>query len=231
VATNVQQNTGSGAVGAGLTATVTLSTPTTAGNKVLVAAIMQTAGTVVGTGSGLTTDVAPNLSGSGTNRLRLYSKDTTGGETSWTLTGFAAGADAIRWIAIEVSGLSTGAVDKTATNTGSVTPVASRDTGTTATTTQANELAVALVGSLIASGSPTYSWSNGFAQQGATGNVAVSGAVSTLGVAFLELSTTQTVTTTVTFSPNAAALGCVATYKESGGAPAPTGGFLPYYYS
>lgn len=226
---NVQQNTGAGQVGAGLTATVTVSAPTTAGNKVFIACVLQSAGTVVV--SGFAKDLNPKLTGSTTNQMILFSKDTAGGETSWTLTGFSSSLNAVRWIVIEVSGLATGVADKTAIHAGTTTPVASWDTGTTAATTSANELAVAVMGSLVSSGSTTYtSWSNGFVQQGAIGLQAVVSAVVILGVAFLELTSTQTTTSTVAFGTNAAGLGGVATYAESGGAPpAPTGSFLPFF--
>lgn len=225
--TLVQSNTGSGAVGVGLTATVTLPSPTAAGNKVVIVAFSQST-TGIHAVTGFVLDVNPKLTINTTSAIEFFTKTSSSGETSWTITGFGNAADVVIWKVFEIAGL--GAVDKTATSGGGGTPALTAVTGTTATTTSATELAIAaVVGEQTTT--PTFSsWSGGFTQQGSVASNAISGGFGTLGVAFLELVATGTPSSTVTFGATAYGFGCVATYVESGGGPPPaTGSFLPFF--
>lgn len=214
----VQQKTDSVAsVGGGLTTTVTVDTPTIAGNKVLIVALAQTSGTPACTG--VTADANSKYSGFTYNQVSLFSKDTPGGETSWTLTGFTASTDPVAWIVFELSGVATGAVDQTATSSSNAPPYM---TGTTATTTSPSELAVAALGGFWVGAAPAITgWTDSFVQQGSAVNVAVpfGPGNATVAVAFLELTTTQAVSTTAG-GDGSFSVGCMGTYPLAGAAPA-----------
>lgn len=222
----VQQNHGSGAVGAGLVATVTLPSPTTAGNKVLIVGVLHSVGTIVS--SGFAKDVPMVWGPAPSNQAIIFTKNTSGGESSWSLTGFAFATEVVMWYVFELPGLVAGAVDKTATAAGG-SSTATQATGTTAATTVANELAVAVVVGLLASGTVTFSgWTNGYVQQ-ITNSVALdSGVTASVGVAFGELVATGATSTTVSMSPSAFGFGGVATYPESA-VVAATAAFMSFF--
>jgi len=209
----VQQNTGSATVGVGLTATVTVPSPTTAGHKVVIVCDIQSAGTIVA--SGLAKDVNPQWGFGAAAQAIVFTKDTAGGESSWTITGFASSADTVLWYVFELSGLASGAVDKTASNPGS--GATTQTTGTTAATTSAKELAVAVIVVITTSGTVSFdSWTNGYVQQ-ATGSISTAGLIHSIAIAFGELTATGTTETTATYSSGVAmyGFGGVATYAES----------------
>jgi hypothetical protein len=209
----VQKNTGTvTAVGAGLTATVTLPSPTTAGNKIIVVATLRSSGSPVM--SGFATDVRPAWTLGAAFQATIHSKNTTGGESSWTMSSFTASADGVLWFAYEISGLTTASVDKVASDPGNGAVVTTQTTGTTAATTSANELAVAVVVGLINGGTTTVNgWTNGYVAQD-YGTISVSGTTHSIATAFKELTATGTTSSTATFA-GAYGFGGVATYAES----------------
>ena len=210
----VQKNTGTvTAVGAGLTATVTLPSPTTAGNKIIVVTTIRSGGAPVM--SGFAADVRPAWTLGAAFQAAILTKNTgAGGESSWTMSSFTASADGVLWFAYEISGLSSAAVDKVASDPGNGAVVTTQTTGTTAATTSANELAVAVVVGLINGGTtPVNGWTNGYVAQD-YGTISVSGTTHSIATAFKELTATGTTNSTATFA-GAYGFGGVATYAES----------------
>jgi hypothetical protein len=222
----VQKATGTvTSVGAGLTATVTLPSPTTAGNKIIVVTTLRSSGSPVM--SGFATDVRPAWTLGAAFQATIHSKNTAGGESSWTMSSFTASADGVLWFAYEISGLSSASVDKVASDPGNGAVVTTQTTGTTATTTSANELAVGLAVGLINGGTTTISgWTNGYVAQD-YGTITVSGTTHSIATAFKELTATGTTNSTATFA-GAYGFGGLATYAESVVA-AVTGRFLAFF--
>lgn len=86
-------------------------------------------------------------------------------------------------------------------------------TNTTGTTSQADEIAIALYATDTPSGTETITWGNGFAQIDADGN----SAFVTGGIAFKVLSATGTVQGSITSSVATDTAGAVATFKAAAG--------------
>lgn len=150
-ATIVQQNSGT----AGSSMTATLPAATTPGNTLLIA-VGTTGGGVTPPG-GFVTDVSANTPGPG-GRAALTRKTTAAGETSWAFTVGAYGGG---WWAAEIAGLDPSPLDQTASSTGTS---ASPSTGTTPTTTQADEVAVAVIAASWNALPSFASWTNSFAE-------------------------------------------------------------------
>jgi hypothetical protein len=222
----VQKATGTvTSVGAGLTATVTLPSPTTAGNKIIVVTTLRSSGSPVM--SGFATDVRPAWTLGAAFQATIHSKNTAGGESSWTMSSFTASADGVLWFAYEISGLSSASVDKVASDPGNGAVVTTQTTGTTVTTTSANELAVGLAVGLINGGTTTITgWTNGYVAQD-YGTITVSGTTHSIATAFKELTATGTTNSVATFA-GAYGFGGLATYAESVVA-AVTGRFLAFF--
>jgi hypothetical protein len=91
----------------------------------------------------------------------MYTKD-AGASESATITVSPASSATLAMAVLDYSGMSASSLDKTANATGQNTPVS---TGTTATTTQADEVLVGLVGINQADSRTISSWSNSFTQQ------------------------------------------------------------------
>jgi len=130
------------------------------------------------------------------------------GASTWTLSSSQNATLSL----IEYSGVAISSpLDKTATNSGSGT---TGNSGTTATTTQANEVAIAGI-SIDASNKTLTSWTNSFTET----NQAVSSGGgqatrSKMGVAHKILSATGTQNTSVTISAIQNWSGAIATFKE-----------------
>lgn len=201
----VQSNTGS-TNGSG-SVTASLPSGTTVGNQLFVAMVTYFTSAPP---AGLGTDVALNQTGLA-HKVHLCRKATVAGETSWAFT--QSGTEGGVWWAAEISGLAASPLDKTASDAGGNDAAA--QTGTTATTAEAPELAIAVVGAERATNvtvPATFSgWTNGFTELADVGNA--SSFARSVGVAYLDLATTTTVTTTATLSVASHNNGVIATYK------------------
>ena len=160
--TRVQSVTGSSGSSAAITIPVTVTTPAT-GNTMV--AVISTRGTSSGRVSSISqtgatwTRAAQAANANGTTTEIWYAPGVTGAGTSVTINlGSSLFASAV---VAEYSGvLTVSSVDKTASNTGSGSAA---DTGTTATTTQANELwigGIGLANSGYALGTPNNSFAS-----------------------------------------------------------------------
>lgn len=204
-ATIVQQLTGS-TNGSG-SVTVTLPAGTTAGNRLIIAI---TAYFNLAPPAGLTADIAVNQTGLA-HKTGLYSKATVGGETSWVFT--QSGTDGGVWWAAEFSGLAESPLDKTASDVGANdTSIAS---GTTATTTDATEMALAAVGMYRATATTVPAtvsgWTNSFVEVADVGNAAAT--ARSMGVARRDLVATGAYSTVATANVTCHNCGIIATYK------------------
>lgn len=116
--------------------------------------------------------------------------------------------------AYEYSGMATSSVmDRTASNTpGGI--ISSISTGTTATTTQSDELVVATVGISVASGSPTISsWSSSFTTEDSVGSTGSAVNVR-VGTAIRKVTSAAAYSSTATLSSTTASpSGAIATFK------------------
>lgn len=148
------------------------------------------------------------------------------GSPSATTSVTLGGTTSCWMAALEYSNMVTPALDKTASNSpgGSPTSIA---TGTTAATTQADELLIAVAGLSHADVITVTGWSNSFVQLHG-GNTTVSAVNIHGAIATRTVAATATYTTTATLSaasgnPSAA----IATFKITAGAAAAS--LVPYY--
>lgn len=212
----VQQNSGFANSASSLTAT--LPSGTTANRTLLiVVASIETITQPAGFGTDASAD-NPTV-----GRLRLFRKTAVAGETSWGVT--LGGSNGGAWCALEVSGLVAAPLDKTATATGTST---APSTGTTATTTQADEWAIGIVGGYTSGPAPTFSaWTNSFTE---IIDVSSAGTWRTaIGAATRDLTGTGAYSTAATMSQNTFWTGIIATYKAAASAPTGTARFLPFF--
>lgn len=144
----------------------------------------------------------------------MYTKDAGAGESA-TITVSPSSSAALAMAVLEYSGMTASSLDKTQKATAQDTPVS---TGTTATTAQADEVLVGMVGINQNSSRTISSWSNSFVQQF---NVATGSGPShvRLGVALLTVSSTGTYETAATLSGGQThCSGIIGTFKIAGAA-------------
>lgn len=212
----VRSNTGS--VNSG-NLTLTLSQATTSGNTLFLA--VGSIG-VATTPSGFTLDVnANNTTDTSWANTAIFRKAITSGETSWAIT-LPSNGGGVGYVA-EVSGLTASPLDQVAENNASGASF-SASTGTTGTTAQADEWALAVVAN--ASGRTYSSWTNGFTEVADLGNTAT--VKTNLGVATLTIASVGTYSTAAAMSPSGLYSGCIATYKTPVVA-TPTDRFMPFF--
>ena len=165
------------------------------------------------------TNWTKNLNQVNDTETAVYSKVSNGTESTITIT--ATSSCTLQMVAIEFAGY-IGTFDKSSLDTGG----AGNNTlafNTTAATTAANEIAIAVGGLNLSTPtsnvSPTVSWGSGFNQLTLGGAIAGGGPPFALmmGVAIKVLSSTGTVTTLWTFTLPSSTLGVwnslIATYK------------------
>jgi hypothetical protein len=175
----------------------------------------------VNSGSTITTLTGYSLAFSAVNWIALYEyyKVAVAAELATitvTFNGPASGEITV----FEYSGmLTTGVLDKTATNNSGAAALGSFSTGTTATTAQADEEAVAAVGRYNEPTNTVTAWSNSFVEESDL-NSTGTGTLSALGTASKTLAATGTVESTATFSANTNQTpgAGVGTYKKSAAA-------------
>jgi len=205
----VQELGGTSGAAAPATYPVTLPNPTVAGNLIVIVVVSDA---TVATPAGFTLDKSQVNS----NGHYHWSKIAAGGEAAWTVTPGVSAAGV--WYAAEISGLTATPTDQVA-STGSSSGATTRSTGTTGTTAQANELAVASWGSSIVGAAITWGGeTNGFAER-ITDQVTTTGGSNVgLAVASLTLAATGTVESTATADAAEApkSTGIVVTYKVAG---------------
>ena len=115
----------------------------------------------------------------------------------------------------EYSGIDTASpLDKTASNPCS-TPTASCSSGTTATTSVADELVIAAIGLAGASGSWDDTWTNAFTEQSTVESTGTSDERSASSIADRIVTTTGTFETTEGWTTNHKAQGAIATFKAA----------------
>lgn len=206
----VQELGGTSGATAPATYSVTLPGPTTNGNLVV---IVVASDATVATPAGFALDKSQVNS----NGHYHWSKVTTGGETGWTVTPNSSAAGV--WYAAEISGLAASPLDQTA-STGASSGATTRSTGTTGTTAQADELAIASWGSSVVGTAATWgAQTNGYAERIAD-QVSTTGTSNIgLSVAALVLSATGTTESTATADGGQApkSTGMVVTYKVAAG--------------
>lgn len=210
--------------GAGTPATQSVNLPggaATAGNTLLVAA---TGDATIATPSGYTS-VQSSVHNAG---MYLFAKIADGSETGVTVTPSVSAAVCVGIAEIGnlTGALITDRIDQTATN-GTSSGVASRSTGTTGTTAQNDEYAVALIGYsasqvVLPNGGSNQlaSFSNSFAEVsgGDVGTTKGTGTNVGLCVATKDLSATGTVETTGTYATIVSSTeALVATFKVAAG--------------
>ncbi len=206
----VQEQGGTSGATAPATYAVTLPSPTTNGNLVV---IVVASDATVADPPGFTLDKSQVNS----NGHYHWSKTTAGGETTFTVTPNVSAAGV--WYAAEISGLTATPTDQ-AVSTGSSSGATTRSTGTTGTTAQADELAIASFGSSTVGGAVTWGGeTNGFAERIADQVTTTGGSNVGLAVASLVLSATGTVECTATADGGQApkSTGIVVTYKVAAG--------------
>lgn len=206
----VQELGGNSGATAPATYPVMLSSPTVNGNLVV---IVVASDATVATPAGFALDKSQVNS----NGHYQFSKVSSGGETGWTVTPNSPAAGC--WYAAEISGLAASPLDQAA-STGSGTGAATRSTGTTGTTTQAAELAVASWGASTVGAADTWgAQTNGFAERISDQGTTTGGSNIGLAVAAAVLSATGTVESTATADGGQApkSTGMVVTYKVAAG--------------
>lgn len=206
-----QQNSGTTAATTPATFNATLPVGTTTGRQLV---IIVSADATVATPAGFTLD----RSQVNNNGHYVFRKATASGETSWTFTPSASASAA--WWAGEISGLTSTPLDVTI-SAGTASAVSSQSTGTTATTTQANALAIASVGTSNGVNAVIVTqsgWTNSFVEQADVFTTKAAPTNVGVGVATKALSATGTQTSTATLSEPVAATGIMVVYKESGAA-------------
>lgn len=205
-ATWVQETGGTSGATAPATYPVTLSSPTTNGNYVVIVVVSDA---TVGTPSGFTLDRNHVAS----NGHYVFSKATTGGETVFTVTPNVSAAGV--WYVAEISGLSASPLDQ-ATSTGAGTTAPTRSTGTTGTTAQADEIAIASFGSSVVGSATTWGAQTNSYSERITDQVTTTGGSNVgLAVASRVLSATGTTecTATVDGGGSTKSTGIVVTYR------------------
>lgn len=197
-----------------LNTVVTFGAGATAGN-LLVAVISGVAtgpGTKEWTSSGWSKASQDSFGGAGnaSAQVEIMYKIAAGGETAVTFTGWGTSAWFTSIVMAEWSGIDTSSPLDVFANDGSnsASAVTSRATGTTGTTAQNDELAVAAVGQ--GNTVTALSWTNSFATRDSNAQ-----AGSGVYLADKILSATGTVTSTASWTTSRIAGGCVATFKGS----------------
>lgn len=159
--------------------------------------------------SGFTEAVALT-DGSNNDQGAIYYKIAGSGESS-TITANSDANDEQMLSVLEIEGpWNATPLDKTASAGPSST--SSRDCGTTASTSQADEVAVAMI-TARATGVTVDPWSDSFVSQ----TDGISSTWKSSSTATKLLSSTGTVTTTATLSSSTTSMGGIATFKKSGG--------------
>jgi hypothetical protein len=215
-ATFVQENSGdTAATTAPASYAVTLGAATTLGNQLIIIIVSNA---TVNTPAGFALDKSQvNNDGH-----YVYRKATAAGETSWTVTPTTA--DSGCWYVAEISGLTASPLDQVI-STGAGTASTTRSTGTTPTTTQADELLLASWGSSSAV-NPAPSWSgetNSFVEEITDRRTTrTSGTNVGLAVASRIVAATGAYESTATASQSTTSTGILVTYKIA--AVAPVGG-------
>jgi hypothetical protein len=197
------------AQGSGASISLAFSSNVTAGNTAIVAIAPYSAAASSTTSSPantFTSDAAVSAGNGG--RVAIYSAPNVASGAT-TVTGNATGSNFITIAIYEVSGLITSSIkDQSASNSGTS---ASHPTGTTPTTTQANEFLFAAVQDDSAgTGPPTVggSWTLGQHQDNSANPV--------IATAYQTVSATGAYSATFTWN-NALFGAAIATYKEAGG--------------
>lgn len=143
----------------------------------------------------------------------MYTKDAGAGESA-TITVSPASSAALAMAVLEYSGMSASSLDKTEKAIDQSTPCS---TGTTATTTQGDEVLVGMVGVNQAASRTISSWSNSFTQQFSVATGSGSSHVR-LGVALRTVSSTGTYETAATLSgAQINSSGIIGTFKIAAG--------------
>ncbi len=160
--------------------------------------------------------LAGSLVTSGVERGGIYYIENAPSQTDTGAFTIGGIAPLIRIAGYEVSGIATsGSLDKTSSNNN--VSGTTLDSGTTATTSQADEFSIAVIGQRIAAtfSAPT----NGYSIS-VQGNNA---AANTMGVLNKILSATVAANTSVTSTQSAGWAGAIATFKSAGGGSTLTG--------
>lgn len=189
---------------------VTLPQNVVAGNAVMVVGKSRSGGTITFS-DGLSNTYATDIetAGGADNDVAIGSaKDLSTGGSCTVTASTTAGADRMGISAMEYSGFTGGAVfDQSASNIGTST---SADSGSTPTTTAADEL---LIGGASDAGATTYSWTSSFSlvAEHSTGRHSMGDRI---------VASTGTYNATATLGISTLWNMVIATYKEAGGAPA-----------
>lgn len=191
---------------------LTLTATSTAGNLLVTAVAVDkyTSSITVPTGFTLIHDKIPASNGSISNSFAYKISDGTEKTITWT---YATARVASAWVG-EYSGLaSSGVLDVSAENSSVEASVTSLSTGTTATTTQDNELAIAILAADSGTGvSGTRSWTNGFSE---IAYVTQSSGSPGLSIASKTLTTTGTQETTFSAGTGDQYSAAIVTFKEA----------------
>jgi hypothetical protein len=209
--TQVQQNTGQANPTAGALSVVFGSAPVQ-NNLLICAAMSSSFGSMTSTGwsSGPLTDDF--------DAMYMYYKIAGASESSTVSWTPSANDETALWIAEYSGNVTVSPLDGSTFNKPSVN-AATIASGTTATLTQADELAVAVVSSVrAATGATVTGWSNSFVQ---VAEVNTTGGVDHPGVAVAtrDLAATTAITTTATYSTTVnRPIGMIATFKAAAAA-------------
>jgi hypothetical protein len=192
----------------------------TAGNLLVLVLTSGAADTIssIADDKGNTWNLAVSVAASTRKTYIYYAMNAAAGATTVTVTYTAGQFPDTHYFIREYSGIATtSALDKTASNSNGTGYTDSHSTGTTAATTQANELVVAAVGS-DANGDPTYTAPTGYADFESQG-----GQTYTWGACDDKI-VSATGTQTATFGSTAYvnSQGAIATFKEAAAAGQPT---------
>src|SRR6476469_7360239 len=204
--------------------TLTLGGATTAGNKLLMAV---NSDATVATPAGWTLIVS-SIHNAG---CYLFAKKTLGGETAFTVTPGSAASTCVGVAEYDgfIGATIATAQDQTQTN-GSATGAATRSTGTTATTTLADEYAIAIWGYSASQviyvnggANKCSAQTNSFVEKGDVGTTKTTGTNVGLCVAVKTLTATGTAESTATTANSPPAESVIATFKIQPGTSAGTG--------
>jgi hypothetical protein len=189
---------------------------TSTGSTVLGIVIYQTVQTVTGVtdnkGNGAYTQIGSTEADVNGSSICVWRKENATGGAGHTITATQNVSGSISAMLLEITGAAASSLDQFADFT--IDAASPFTTGTTGTTAQANEIALAFY-LLDRFAATTITWGNGYAEAAAN---LVDANVGVLGVGFKNLSSTGTQQCSVTLSAGSETAGMVATFIDAGGA-------------